>query len=439
MKNLIQVAEDLESMPKAMLIQNSQNPSSTYPQFLVISEIQRRTQNEKAYAAAQPQPKTTVAEEVVNEFQQSSGLQGMNPNEMMPQNPTPMQMAASGGITGYANTGSTNYLDTAKDYAQDYFTNDDGSIDWSNTALAASMVVPGGLAAKGIYGIGRAGLGALAKLKNPISRFIKKGFTRPQTNPSVVSRGGKQFDPKSTQGRAILAGNNPPPITQIVDKSGNLVFSPLRTAITASGAGAATSGLISMSEMGQDQISEQQNNNGDNGKRSLEVTNNGITSQINELEGGGNSSSGLGGAIMNYMNEVDGLDLAKLGGVIMGSKDLSELGKGIAGISESIQDRRQKEKLSDIQGRLYESQISKYDAEVANMEPAQIVKTLEAINEAIKLANENDTGEDINSLLLQRSALLKKYNKVTGLKVETQAERDERRAANLGLETKEKV
>ena len=173
MKNLIQVAEDLESMPKAMLIQNSQNPSSTYPQFLVISEIQRRTQNEKAYAAAQPQPKTTVAEEVVNEFQQSSGLQGMNPNEMMPQNPTPMQMAASGGITGYANTGSTNYLDTAKDYAQDYFTNDDGSIDWSNTALAASMVVPGGLAAKGIYSIGRAGLGALAKLKTPILKVHK--------------------------------------------------------------------------------------------------------------------------------------------------------------------------------------------------------------------------------------------------------------------------
>jgi len=73
------------------------------------------------------------------------------------------------------------------------------------------------------------------------------------------------------------------------------------------------------------------------------------------------------------------------------------------------------------------------------MEPAQIVKTLEAINEAIKLANENDTGEDINTLLLQRSALLKKYNKVTGLKVETQAERDEKKLENLGLIKKEKV
>ena len=143
---------------------------------------------------------------------------------------------------------------------------------------------------------------------------------------------------------------------------------------------------------------------------------------------------------MNYMNEVDGLDLAKLGGIIMGSKDLSELGKGIAGIAESIQDRRQKEKLSDIQGRLYESQISKYDAEVENMEPAQIVKTLEAINDAIELANESNTGEDINTLLLQRSALLKKYNKVTGLKVETQAEKDEKRKNELlNLKPKEKA
>ena len=142
---------------------------------------------------------------------------------------------------------------------------------------------------------------------------------------------------------------------------------------------------------------------------------------------------------MNYMNEVDGLDLAKLGGIIMGSKDLSELGKGIAGIAESIQDRRQKEKLSDIQGRLYESQISKYDAEVENMEPAQIVKTLGAINDAIELAQENNTGEDINTLLLQRNALFKKYSELTGLKVETQAEKDKRRSENLGLETKEKV
>ena len=437
MTNLVQVAEDLESMPKEMLIQNSQNPNSTYPQFLVISEIQRRTQNEKAYAAAQPQPKTTVAEEVVNEFAQPSGLQGMNSNEMMSQNPTPMQMAASGGITGYANTGSTNYLDTAKDYAQDYFTNDDGSIDWSNTALAASMVVPGGLAAKGIYGLGRYGLGALAKLKNPIGKFLQKGFTRPKTNPSVVSKKGKQFDPKSTQGQAILHGTNPPKITQIADKSGARLFSPLRTALTTSVATGIPSALMSMSEMGQDQISEQP---GTNGPKVVPITNNGIAKRIDNLEGGGNSSSGLGGAIMNYMNEVDGLDLAKLGGIIMGSKDLSELGKGIAGIAESIQDRRQKEKLSDIQGRLYESQISKYDAEVENMEPAQIVKTLEAINEAIELANESNTGEDINTLLLQRSALLKKYNKVTGLKVETQAEKDEKRKNELlNLKPKEKV
>ena len=75
--NLVELATELEYVPKDQLAQMSQDPSSRYPQYLVLSEIQRRTANEKAYAAARPQPTTTVAEEVV------------------------------GGLTAYANTGQT--------------------------------------------------------------------------------------------------------------------------------------------------------------------------------------------------------------------------------------------------------------------------------------------------------------------------------------------
>ena len=133
MANLVQVAEELEYVPKDQLIEYSQNPDSRYPQYLVLSEIQRRTQMERMYNAQEAsmnQPTTTVAEEVVADFAQPQGLGGMNVNGsanadafspqagmpaapmQMPATPmqmpaTPMQMAAIGGRTGFQNIGST--------------------------------------------------------------------------------------------------------------------------------------------------------------------------------------------------------------------------------------------------------------------------------------------------------------------------------------------
>jgi hypothetical protein len=124
--NLVQLANDLEYVPKDQLAQMSQDPNSSYPAYLVLSEIQRRTLNEKNYQAMQEQPTTTVAEEVVDEFMQpqlaeneSQGLQVGAPQSATPLPdsnisaglsgvPTaPMQMAASGGITGYAEGNQT--------------------------------------------------------------------------------------------------------------------------------------------------------------------------------------------------------------------------------------------------------------------------------------------------------------------------------------------
>ena len=114
MANLIQIAEELEYMPKDQLAQMTQDPNSTYPQFLVLSEIQRRTQLEKAYQAqaTQAEPQTTVAEETVAEFMAPQGLQGMAQQPMPQDMPAPMpesgmQMMAKGGRIGYQNLGFT--------------------------------------------------------------------------------------------------------------------------------------------------------------------------------------------------------------------------------------------------------------------------------------------------------------------------------------------
>jgi hypothetical protein len=116
MPNLVQLSNELEYVPKEQLAQMSQDPSSRFPQYLVLSEIQRRTANEKAYAAAKPQPTTTVAEEVVGEFMQPKGLQAGMPSESAPTDAfssesmgipasAPMQQPmigmAKGGLTEY--------------------------------------------------------------------------------------------------------------------------------------------------------------------------------------------------------------------------------------------------------------------------------------------------------------------------------------------------
>ena len=88
--SLIKQAEELEFVPKQQLIQMAQNPRGDYPPFLVISEIERRKQNERAFEAQQAKanmPTTTVAEESVMEF----AGRGIAPSEPM--------LMANGGIT----------------------------------------------------------------------------------------------------------------------------------------------------------------------------------------------------------------------------------------------------------------------------------------------------------------------------------------------------
>ena len=128
MANLIQLSDDLEFVNKNELIQMSQDPNSRYPSYLVLAEIKRRTMNEKAYAAQQPRPETTVSEEVIQEFAgpqglgamaQSSGSNAFPPDAMSNMAPpSPMQAMASGGIVGYKNKGKTEYKEAADDYGK---------------------------------------------------------------------------------------------------------------------------------------------------------------------------------------------------------------------------------------------------------------------------------------------------------------------------------
>ena len=120
--NLIEAADELEFVPKDQLAGFVNDPNSRYPSYLVLSEIQRRTQLEKAYNAEQAamQPNTTVADEVVANFT-GQGLASAMPQSSMPQAEMPqagLQMGASplpqenvmpSGIQGMAEGGITGY------------------------------------------------------------------------------------------------------------------------------------------------------------------------------------------------------------------------------------------------------------------------------------------------------------------------------------------
>jgi hypothetical protein len=121
MANLVELSNQLEDFPEQQLVQMSQDPNSMYPSYLVLSEIQRRNQMRKMYEAQQPKPETTVAEEVIGEFAGQQGLQGAMAQSPGPQDafppsdmgnmapPSPMQMMASGGLTGYDEGGKTKF------------------------------------------------------------------------------------------------------------------------------------------------------------------------------------------------------------------------------------------------------------------------------------------------------------------------------------------
>ena len=87
--SLIDVAAELEYVPEQELINLSRNPQSRFPQFLVLSEVQRRNQMRRMYenqVNKAEQPLTTVAEEKVMELAQSSA---------MPNIPSPMSNETS--------------------------------------------------------------------------------------------------------------------------------------------------------------------------------------------------------------------------------------------------------------------------------------------------------------------------------------------------------
>lgn len=111
--NILQMEDAIKGFPDDRLAQEAQNPNGTFPQFLLLSEAQRRTKMRQQYAADQAEmPQGTIKDQTLQAFQSPPQAQSAQPQAqpgvgappMQPSSPQPPGMA-SGGLVQFARGG----------------------------------------------------------------------------------------------------------------------------------------------------------------------------------------------------------------------------------------------------------------------------------------------------------------------------------------------
>jgi hypothetical protein len=93
--NILEIEDIIKGLPDQSLIQEAQAPSGQMPQFLVVSEIQRRADMRKRFQNQQQEmPQGTIADQIVQSGIASMGnrqpIQSMPPQGMPSQGMPPM-------------------------------------------------------------------------------------------------------------------------------------------------------------------------------------------------------------------------------------------------------------------------------------------------------------------------------------------------------------
>jgi hypothetical protein len=180
MMNLLQVQDDLKNFSQDQLVKEMQQPSGSTPQFLVLSELNRRKRVKGDFEARQAQQQPTVAEEAVAAAGvPQEGMMGM-PEAMAPQSAVsegvgtsaPMKMA-SGGLAQFGNEIRNSmgqeidpYLDGVQQEAEQKF-----NIDLDNNP---QQIQPG--------------MQAVPRPAIPMPMFPRPGYRGP---PPQIGIGGK--------------------------------------------------------------------------------------------------------------------------------------------------------------------------------------------------------------------------------------------------------
>ena len=64
--NILQLEDQIKGLPDQQLMQEAKAPTGQMPQYLLISEVQRRADMRKRYEAQQPQNEGTISDQIMN-------------------------------------------------------------------------------------------------------------------------------------------------------------------------------------------------------------------------------------------------------------------------------------------------------------------------------------------------------------------------------------
>ncbi len=402
--SLVDRANELEYVPEEQLIQMSQSPEGQYPQFLVLSEIQRRNQMRRMYKnqmAKMNQPTTTVAEESVMELagqgavpmmdslsslsSSEGGLRSMAPTPMKSGGITEMQ---SGGILGIPGDSlsqsfinpmeqqiSNQELQRTQSILDMLPRNEDGSIDKSEIAKAvgSGLLTAGAVAAilipeptSSALGTARLASTGLGKNLFQLPGKIKSGLQSFMGKRALSKDPTKRFGLENTQGLKQL---------QTTKQVGQQEIKNLKipTRLTGLGGLAVVGSMVGDEDQTTKPVKEE-----------LTEAERRAESSLQDLEKLLDKPTDTTTTEKQGFVSDDFLTLAQLGGILGGATNLGEAAMGIGNLAGQIQKTRRESGLESAQRNLLEAQAAKYIADVANMDLDNALQQYSAIPKLVE-------------------------------------------------------
>ena len=188
--NILDIQEALKDFSEQQLIKEMQSPSGNAPQFLVLSELNRRKRMKADFQARQAQQAPTVAEALVA----SAGVPTQEMPQMSAQMAPSTDMAQNSGVMAMSGGG---ILDLIRERTIDNpflqnprYIDDEDEFDYGLAVEDASNLALGGGLLKGGLGLGRKAIERLLKGKNkePSSIFptIRQSRKPKENKPDEV-------------------------------------------------------------------------------------------------------------------------------------------------------------------------------------------------------------------------------------------------------------
>jgi hypothetical protein len=307
-----------------------------------------------------------------------------------------MQMAASGGITGYA-TGDMTALPAGSEPQSRFGSMMDSVFEigssvanWASEnpieAVATGlMFIPGigwvGSAAARTAGVAYKGLKGIdyAKKAKQVGTAVKDAPIKAVTKPRV----GQRVNTNQPMGEAAKSLG----LTDDVIDMGR-VYSPLRTSLTGTS--------ILAGKTGYDYMTSPVSQTDKKDETAQDVYEKLLIPSNNKDVDTDSKSKGLG--------QMDYRDMIRLGVGVMGAKDISELGDSVVGVLDA-QDKRG---LVGLQGKLTQAQTDQIQAKIESMDKDSILAQMKLINDAVA----SGVIQDMEAAQAQYNALAKQLSEL---------------------------